>query len=403
MRSRLKDKDIIPKLVAVVLATLVWLQVINEQNPLVKKVVDIPVRVVNLASNWWVLSVSPERIKITLEGRSRTFERSDLTKLEASVDLSSVELSPGAFEMEPAVTPPPGLRVVETSPAVVQVDVDPVVSRQVPVRVQATGKPHEDYEQGAAFAAVGEVTVTGPKRLVERVEVASAEVDVTGAQSDVARKVKLVPRDFTGAEVPGLAVTPSETEARVPMIALPPSRTLPVQVTQDGSPAPGYRVKSITVSPSSVKVRLSSVGSSPSVIQTKPVELTGQSSSFTTVVALVLPPGVTPVQYTSVTVSVEIVEDIITKSFSNIPVIIQNKSPSLRFTLSPRGDVDVVVEGRRDLVDKVTRDDITAYVDAQGLPEGEHNVLVRADVEGVEGVTVKAVEPPDLILILTRW
>ncbi len=403
MRSWFKDKEVIPKVLAVVLAAFVWLQVINEQNPLTRQVIDVPVKVVNLAEGWRVLSVFPERIRVTLGGRVKTFQRSDLGQIEASVDLSSVQLSPGPLEMKPTVTPPPGLRVLEISPAVVQVDVDPVVSREVPVRVLVTGKPHEDYQQGAPFLTVAEVTVSGPKRLVERVEVASAEIDVTGAQSNVVRRVKLVPRDSTGAEVPGLAVTPSETEARVPMIALPPSRTLPVQVTQDGSPAPGYRVKSITVSPSSVKVRLSSAGSSPSVIPTKPVKLTGQSSSFTTVVPLALPQGVTPVQYTSVTVSVEIVEDITTKRFSNIPVIVQNRSPGLGWDLSPKSEVDVVIEGRRDLVDKVTIEDIRAYVDAQGLPEGEHQVLVRAKVEGGEGVSVKTVEPSSLTLRLTRW
>lgn len=403
MRSWLKDKEIIPKVVAVVLAAFVWLQVVNEQNPLTRQVIEVPVKVVNLAEGWRVISVFPERIKVTLGGRVRTFQRSDLGQIEASVDLSSVQLSPGPLEMKPVVTPPPGLRVLETSPAVVQVDVDPVVSRQVPVRVLVTGKPHEDYQQGAPFLTVAEVTVSGPKRLVERVEVASAEVDITGAQSEVLRRVKLVPRDSTGAEVPGLSVTPGETEARVPMIPLPPSKLLPVQVTQDGSPAPGYRVKSITVSPSSVKVRLSSANSSPSVIPTKPIKLTGQSSSFTTVVALALPPGVTPVQYTQVTVSVEIVEDIITKTFSNIPVIVKNKSPGLKWVFSPKGEVDVVIEGRRDLVDKVTRDDIRAYVDAQGLPEGEYKVLVRAEIEGGDGVSVKAIEPSSLTLHLQPW
>ncbi|HHY34343.1 MAG TPA: hypothetical protein GX510_01690 [Firmicutes bacterium] len=402
MRSWFKNKEIIPKVVAVVLAAFVWLQVINEQNPFTKQVTEVPVKVVNLAEGWRVLSVSPERLRVTLGGRVKTFQRSDLGKIEALVDLSSVELSPGPFETKPVITPPSGLRVLEMSPAVVQVDVDPVVSTQVPVRVQVTGKPHEDYQQGALLYTVTEVTVSGPKRLVERVEVASAQLDVTGAQSEVVRRIKLVPRDSTGEEVPGLSVTPGEVEARVPMIPLPPSKSLPVQVTQDGSPAPGYRVKSITVRPSLVKVRLSWAGSSPSVIPTKPVKLTGQSSSFTTVVELALPPGVIPVQDTSVTVFVEIVEDIVTKTFSNIPVTVKNKSPGLGFDLVP-AEVNVVIEGRRDLVDKVTRPDISAYVDAQGLPEGEYNVVVRAEIEGAEGVSVKTIEPSSVTLHLKRW
>lgn len=402
MRSWFKNKEIIPKVVAVVLAAFVWLQVINEQNPFTKQVTEVPVKVVNLAEGWRVLSVSPERLRVALGGRVKTFQRSDLGKIEALVDLSSVELSPGPFETKPVITPPSGLRVLEMSPAVVQVDVDPVVSTQVPVRVQVTGKPHEDYQQGALLYTVTEVTVSGPKRLVERVEVASAQLDVTGAQSEVVRRIKLVPRDSTGEEVPGLSVTPGEVEARVPMIPLPPSKSLPVQVTQDGSPAPGYRVKSITVRPSLVKVRLSWAGSSPSVIPTKPVKLTGQSSSFTTVVELALPPGVIPVQDTSVTVFVEIVEDIVTKTFSNIPVTVKNKSPGLGFDLVP-AEVNVVIEGRRDLVDKVTRLDISAYVDAQGLPEGEYNVLVRPEIEGGDGVSVKTIEPSSVTLSLKRW
>ena len=402
MRSWFKNKEIIPKVVAVVLAAFVWLQVINEQNPFTKQVTEVPVKVVNLAEGWRVLSVSPERLRVTLGGRVKTFQRSDLGKIEALVDLSSVELSPGPFETKPVITPPSGLRVLEMSPAVVQVDVDPVVSTQVPVRVQVTGKPHEDYQQGALLYTVTEVTVSGPKRLVERVEVASAQLDVTGAQSEVVRRIKLVPRDSTGEEVPGLSVTPGEVEARVPMIPLPPSKSLPVQVTQDGSPAPGYRVKSITVRPSLVKVRLSWAGSSPSVIPTKPVKLTGQSSSFTTVVELALPPGVIPVQDTSVTVFVEIVEDIVTKTFSNIPVTVKNKSPGLGFDLVP-AEVNVVIEGRRDLVDKVTRLDISAYVDAQGLPEGEYDVLVRPEIEGGDGVSVKTIEPSSVTLSLKRW
>jgi len=403
MRGWLRDKEIIPKAGALILATFVWLQVVNEQNPVSRRVMEVPVKVVSLAEGWRVLSVTPERINVTLEGRAKTFERSDLAQVVALVDLSSAHLSPGRLEMKATVTPPRGLRVVEVSPNVVQVDVDPLVSREVPVRVALIGKPHEDYQHGEPFLTVASATVSGPKRLVEKVEVASAEVEITGAQNDVVRTVKLVPRDLAGTEVSGLAVTPPETQVRVPMVALPPSRTVPVQVIQEGAPAEGYRVKSITVNPSSVKVRVSGEGSSPSVIPTKPVKLTGQSSSYTVLVSLALPPGVTPVQDTWVTVSVEIVEDTVTKRFSNRPVIVQNLSPGLTWDLSPQSEVDVVIEGRRDLVDKVTKDDIRAYVDAQGLPEGEHKVVVRAEVEGRDGVSVITIEPSNLTLQLRRW
>lgn len=392
----------LPKVLAVVLAAFVWLQVVNEQNPLTRQTVEVPVEVLNQPKGWKVLSVSPDRVKVTLGGRARTFERTDLRHLEATVDLSATNLAPGVHSLRPVVSAPPGLEVLEISPATVQVDVDVIVTRDVPVSVRVSGEPHEDFQQSVPFVSVARTTVSGPKRLVDRVEVATADIDVTGAQVDVVRRVRLVPRDAREAEVTGLSLEPAEAEARVPMIALPPSRILLVQVPQEGSPAPGYRVDSITVEPRQVKVRVPEGRQVPSVIRTKAVNLSGRTSDFSTVVPLDLPAGVTALDYVSAKVTVKIVEDIVTKRFSNIGVVVKNRSPGLMWKLSSES-VDVTVEGRRDLVDKVREDDIIAYVDAEGLPEGEYVVAVEAELEReVSGVKLTT-EPDTVELKLIRF
>jgi len=396
-------KDLPAKIIAVILALIVWTQVISDKNPIERRTFVVDVVPTMVEEGMMIISTKPDKVSVTLEGRARTLDEIEPNKLKAEVDLSAVE--PGSFVAYLRVEIPAGVKVVELDPSSVTFELDMVSSAQVEVVVEVQGNPSEDYEKGIPMVSVDTVTVRGAKRYVDKVNRACARVDITGASTEVVTNAKLVALDSAGTEVTGVEIYPPEIEVIVPLEKLPPAKVVPVQVVVNGTPKEGYTVGPITTNPREVKIRgEQSVIDSINWIGTKPVDVTGKDSTFQSTVSLNLPRGVT-CQTQQVVVKVEIIEEIETKTFDN--VIVQLESPPVGYTWSIEpATVSVVVTGRSDIVRKLQAQDITVYIDAQGRSEGTHDLVVAYKIQVPEGGSADKfqvdIKPPRVKLTLTE-
>lgn len=404
MIDKVLARETYARVAAVILALIVWVQVINDKNPLERRTFNFEIQVDNLGStDLTVVEVSPDRVAVTLEGRARTLASINPQKIKVHADVS--KLGPGRSTIPLKFDAPYGLRVIEINPKSVTVDLDVVVAKQVPVTVGVRGVPNEDYEVGQPVPGLTAARVSGPRRYLERVQSVYGEVDVTGASSQVVARVTLSPRDSAGNVVENVTVEPRDVQVTVPVNALPPSKTVPVRVNMEGTPRAGYKVKNVTVKPDSVKFRADpqTVKAVESIF-TDPVDVSGRDSSFGVTVGLDIPAGVQWMQSTEVTVWVEIAEDISERTYSKVPVLLDPPpAPGYRWEMD-RGEVDVVLRGRSDILAQIAKNDIEAYIDAGGRSEGTYKLLVAVRVPSsfASSVDVKSITPSYVTLTLTR-
>ncbi|HHT85161.1 MAG: YbbR-like domain-containing protein [Bacillota bacterium] len=382
MIRKVITNDYTAKIISVILALIVWVQVFNDKNPLERRIFAVDVVPKEVSEEIIIVSTDPPKVNVTFEGRARTLDEIDEESLKAVANLS--EAGEGMFTAELSVDAPYGVKIVEINPQLVSFHVDVMSAADIGVAIEALGYPHEDFEKGEPIPSTGTVRVTGPKRLVERVKYVQGIVDISGAREAITSVVKLSARDGAGNEVSGVSIEPNQVHVTVPLNSLPPSKIVPVQAVVGGTPKAGFAVGPVSASPAQVKIRapepvLRNIGH----ISTKPIDVTGKDSTFLHQATLDLPQGVT-VQDGRVLITVEIVEDITTKTYEG--VIVQLESPPVGYAweIDP-AIVDVDITGRSDILDKIAKDDITVYIDAYGRTEGTADLVVAYRIRTPEG------------------
>jgi YbbR domain-containing protein len=184
-------------------------------------------------------------------------------------------------------------------------------------------------------------------------------------------------------------VTPSSVAIRFEPSA---TRIVPVQPSVEGEPAPGFIVGKISADPPTVEV----VGPE-SVLRrvteaiTEPLWVgTANADVRASVLVGVADDGVRLAGTRSAMVSVEIVPAPEERQLSNVPVRTRNLANGLSATITPP-TVKLRVRGTKDTVGKIRDASVVAYVDLQGIGEGEYGLSVR--IEPVAGIGLDQLDP----------
>ena len=368
MIEKIFQKDLFVKVAAVILALFMWTQAASDKNPLEPRVVNVEVKIENPPGKIATM-IGQSRVAVTLEGRARTLAQitpEKLAALTAEVDLSKASV--GRVNVLPVsfISPFSGVWVKDVTPKTVTVELNALDDKQVAVSVTSRGTPNKEFEADRLVVSVPTVRVSGPKNKLDQVQMVVGEIDVTGAVGTVTATVPLVPEDAAGKEVSDIAVEPAEVQVTVPMKARLPAKTVNVQVDTTGAPKAGYRVAKATASIQAVEIRgEAQTTRSIDVLRTNPVNIAGREASFSVTASLIIPSGVTA-QTTKVTVNVEIVEDIVDKTFSRVPVMLESPPAGYTFDLDPRV-VDIVLRGRSDVLAQISQSDVQPYINASGV------------------------------------
>ncbi len=172
----------------------------------------------------------------------------------ATLDLSGLTPEQGG----PAVEVPvqlialdPRVQVVDYAPRAVDVRLDSVVSRMMPVTVERGVAP-EGLVLGPPQVEPAAVLLRGASsRLADvRSVVARLAIDASGLNVD--QDVDLAAVDETGDLVPGVEIVPGDARIRIDVARELAYAVVPVVVDLTGEPAPGFRVGGVSVDPATV-------------------------------------------------------------------------------------------------------------------------------------------------------
>jgi len=171
------------------------------------------------------------------------------------------------------------------------------------------------------------------------------------------------------------------------------SRTLPIEPSVEGRPAPGYVAGKARVDPESVEV----IGPESAVRRatealTEPVSVEGaRDRVHETVTVGVLDPAVRVKSPRLAAVTVPIIAAPQERTIRGLPLRLRSLGPNLAADAVP-AIVTVALRGSREALNRVEPDDVRAYVDLAGLGAGQYTLTVRADASREAGVT--RIDPP---------
>jgi YbbR domain-containing protein len=231
----------------------------------------------------------------------------------ANVDLSRVNVQPGGAPVTVPVNLialQPGVTIVDFEPRDVQVQLDPVEERQLPVTVTLGSVP-DGVNVGPPQLDPATVTLRGGFSRVNAVSQILARVAIDASALNVDRDVDLVAVDANGNEVPNVQLDPERVHVRIAVARELANRTLPIVPVLVGQLATGYRISAITVEPLVVTVsgEAAIVGRLESA-PTLAINVAGRTTDLEANVGLDLPAGISVNGSAQVKVMLTIVREV---------------------------------------------------------------------------------------------
>jgi len=388
-------ENIASALLALILALLVWVAAVNEQNPMISGVFGepIPVEVVNKPEGLDFVNPTQitEYVQVSIRAPRSVWNTLKGADFHALVDLAG--LKEGTHDLPITVKcAEPAVRVESVQPSRMTIRLERVVEKVFEVKVRIMDDPALGYEARTPTVEPPTVKVIGPASRVAQVQSVVADVYLRRTKTSIQRDIVVSARDAQDNPVALLtAIEPSQVSVTVPVEQKLGYRDVSVSVIRKGQVARGYRITGISVDPSIVTIVGSplAVSQLPGYVETLPLDITGATSDIKARIGLVLPEGVSILgdQTVSVTVSVSPIIDSITVQR---PVSIQGLHLGYTAQTSP-STVDVILSGPLPKLEALSLEEVRVVVDLFGLEPGVHKVVAQAFAP--EGLTVESVLP----------
>jgi YbbR domain-containing protein len=386
------------KLAAIVLATLLYAGLVISQSAQ-ELVGSIPVVPVNQPADAVLAANLPPVTRIRYIALGDPNARASTDSFRATIDLSQVDPTVGSRYVTIDVeSVDPRFRVLDYDPPGINVQLDPFVSKVVPVRVEQGDAPAE-LDIRPPEVTPDEVTVSGPQSVLDRIVAARADVVIEANGLDVDRDVELIPVDVLGDRVTPADVEPRTAHVRIAVFQEGSSRSLPVNPVVTGTPAAGFEIGSVTVDPLLVLVEGDDAELSPLVrADTAPISISGATQDVSAQVALDLPAGVLPRGGDeTVTVTIAIRPIAGTRTFDAGLTLVGSRSD-----LEYRVDVAhalATVGGPLGDLERLDAAAFTLLLPVGGLGVGTHEVELGANLP--VGLTLVAVDPEAVTVTIT--
>lgn len=377
------------------LAVVIWFAITDAENELVEQPFgfSLAVETVNVPVDLIVASRVPP-VSLTIAAREDDLDSIDVDDFQVTADLAG--LTAGEYEVSVQVRSLSNdVRVRAVSPATVEVVLEPVVQRILPISVLIADAQPLGFERGDPSLSTDTVTINGTANLIDLVDRVVAPVDLSGATVDIELPVTLQPRTSTGAAVSGIRLDPPSVTVTVPIRQELFSRAVAVLPQIVGQPAANYHVVGITVDPVTVTV----VGTLEALeaaapVTTAPVSLGGRSDDLTTAVAARAPDGLTLESDITVTVRVQIEPVSAEVAFQTRVAVVGLATPD-GAAVTP-DSVEVLLAGPAPTLAEIGLQDLSVSVDATNLEPGAHRLPVQVGfLAGLEVVRVT----PSVVLV----
>lgn len=413
------------KIMSVAVAVVVWLIVVNIDNPVGTNYYTITnVELINKeyveSSDTIGKMCMPEEnqdmVRVAITADKKTRDKIRVSDISAVADLQqAVSLDTNPVMVPITVTCSVsgiGPGDIKVTPQNLSVNLDEKETQEFVVNVtRGDTKPDKDYEVGSLTANPEKVRITGPKSLVNKIDKVNAAIELNGKTQDFTQEVTLSIIDknqeaLSDSEMNSLRI---ENNAQVIVTAKLWKIRQGVKISAGyvGTPAEGYQAGMIKTVPDTISVAGSTEGletlaanDNVITIPSESIDISGESSDVEKKISLkdLLPDNVKLTSDSSedvwVTVSI-LPEGSREFSFPTKEIEVKNKPDDLQVTFETAQIAIRIKSDSKDLDDLDVTKDIKASIDLEDKEEGNYEVPVTVSLpdgyEIVENVSTEVV------------
>ena len=374
------------KIVALLAAMILWLVVVNIEDPSRTKFFTAKVSIINdnvLTDSGKYYEIDDKEAAITFRV---TAKRSIIEKLtnadfKAVADLNfmgtdnKVPVDIEATRFSNQVT-------ISSRSYYVNLNIGNIQKKRFSIKAQTKGDPAAGVVVTDAVAEPNVITVSGPDKIVSTIKTVVAVCDVSGIQKDITDSCVPVFLNSKGKEIDTSRLTISSDTVNV-SVTTGSVKEVKINAETSGKLPDGITLSSITINPSKVELQgdadalneVSQITIPGSVINLNEVT---KDTEFTVDISSYLPDGVELKNPDNKTVKVKVNVSSPTTRTYGIPtanLTIGGLGQGLECTFS-ENIFNASIRGMPHNLDKLDASKITGRVDASGLGKGTHHVTV---------------------------
>lgn len=329
--------------------------------------------VVNYNSDKWEIEGIPELCEVIFTGDQTSLTtQQNSTGFRVVADLTNLTAGTHTVRLtaEKYIS---GLKVT-INPTNVHVTIKEKITQNMDISYDFINQDKMDsiYALGTPEFEMTKVAVRASENTLNSVAFVKALIDVSGVTKDFTQAAKLVAYNQNG-EIVDVAIVPETVNATVRVSS--PNKQVPVVVEPQGEIPNGMAIDSIAMDHSSVTVFApeSVLNKIDKVTVTFDAsQLDGDSSLYK---GINLPASVKQLSVTKINMDIKLAEAV-TRIIEGVPLNYRNYTQGKK--AQPNiSTVDVQVIGTQTNVDKITVDDIYAFIDLQNVTVGENEVPIQ--------------------------
>lgn len=378
------------KVLSLVGAALVWLIIVNIDDPLKTKTFHVRVETINesaIASVNKVFEITSGSVAdVRVRGKRSVIDKLDETDIRAIANLADLS-SVNAVAIQPSLRRKVASEVTLECSDVLKVALENMATKQLKVTIVTEGEPSDGYTIGNCTAKPNMIRVSGGESTIDQIETVKVFLNVDGVSGDFSSRLEPRAYDDKDKEVKSSTLTFSDSKVRVRAKVLE-TKTIPVRVEVSGTPADGYEYVETECLPKELEI----AGTTKKLEEISelliPIDINGMTDNSSQLektinVSEYLGEGIT-VSEENETVSIKITIEKMEKRLVQIAISdiqFHNLGKNLIAEAEEENkSVSVLVSGRSSLLAALPDTALVAYVDCEGKQPGRYSLSVKLDL-----------------------
>ena len=399
MRRAVQEATLL--ITVVLLALVVWFVIADTENREIEARLGFSLQVeVRELGTDLVVAGEPLPVTVTVVGREADVESARPEHFLASISLRNRPA--GRHSLPVRVEALEGdVRVRAVQPETAVVILQETVEREVPVIAEPSNLPPLGFSVGTPEVMPDTAIVSGIASEVEAVDSVVARLDLGGATVTVERDVTLEARTAAGGSVAQVVINPRFAQVRVPIDQEVFRRTASILPDVIGTPAEGYRVRTVRATPPTVDVLVSvDVLDDEVEVLTQTVDVSGRDDDVMMQAELVFADGAAPAGDSATSVRVLVViEPVITSVQLPIAVELTDLREGLEIPFASPLTAQVTLRGPVALISELEGPLGPIRVNLGSYAAGRHQIDLRWNPP--QGIELVDLSPEQMIVTLS--
>lgn len=391
-------KDVGLKILAFIFAFLLWLVVVNIDDPTQTRTFTSVVTVTNgdvLKSSGKLYEIKDgiNTVSFRVTAKRSIIEKLSPSDFSAIADMNNLE-NEERIPVTIAAKSYANYITISSKQNYLYVVLEDEKTQRFVISAQTTGNIEPGLAVDTVTCSPTVLTVTGPEEVVSTINSVVATANITGVTSNFTESV--IPKFYTerGDEVDARELTLSVSTVSV-SVAFSNTKAVDVVVKTSGTLSSDLTLESIKTDPSSVMIigEASALNDVTSItIPESVINLSDLTGSFSTTVDIssYLPAGVALADTSSAKVTITVLMAGETSSTVDVAadnIEFKNVPEGMKVTLNS-SDIKVNVFGTEKALSEISAKNLKGYVDCSGLAAGDaQNAVLQ--FENIEGVTIQ--------------